>query len=155
MLRNAEHAKGRRGRPDDEVALVSQGQFQEIGEFAVDEREEDCVFRSRLTIWRRAVAEDEAEGVGRLMPGSASFGNVGFGGSDILQARLFEGIGQVGGCQPTAKEFAEGTPTTRGGEVVVDVRFSTGREEEHPILLYRRASLRRVSSYFCEGGVGF
>ena len=42
-----------------------------------------------------------------------------------------------------------------GGEVVVDVGFAGGGEEEHPVFLHGRAGGRRVSGEFCEGGVGF
>ena len=43
MLADSQHGEGRVGAPDHEEALVAEGQFEPIGEFAVDDGEEDCV----------------------------------------------------------------------------------------------------------------
>ena len=61
MLRDAEHVEGRNGGPDHEVALVAEGQFEHVGELAVDDGEEDGVFCGWFALGIGALAEDEPE----------------------------------------------------------------------------------------------
>ena len=121
----------------------------------MDEREEDCVLVCRFTGWIVTVAEDETQGIGRLVIRSAPLRWVWLRGVEVLEAGELEGVGEVGGGEPIAEELGECAPNARGREVVVDVGFAGGGKEEHPVLLHGRAGGGRVSGEFCEGGVGF
>lgn len=79
MLRDPHHAERRARRPRDEKAFIAEGQFEQVGEFAVDESDEDGVLWGGVAFGVVAGAEDEAEGVGGLVPG-AVFEGGGLGG---------------------------------------------------------------------------
>lgn len=137
MLRDAEHTVRRRGGPHDKVALVAKGQLEEIGVFAVDDGEEDGVMVRGRAFLVGALAEDEAEGVGGLVPCAVVFDFVGFVGSDVGDARELEGVGEVEGCEAGADYFCKGAAAGRGfrvGDVVVNEGFAGGGVEEHPVL---------------------
>lgn len=80
-----------------------------IREFAVDDCEEDRVVICRFAGRVGAVAEDETEGVGCLMPCAAFCHGVrAFFVVFVDEAGEFEGFGQVGGCETVAEEFGKG-----------------------------------------------
>ena len=100
MLADADHAKGWSSLPNDEETFVAEGKLQPIGEFAIDDGEEDRVLQCGFAACIRAVAEDEAEGIGRLVPGSSSFHEIRFVYvGELTETGLFKGIGEVGCCQ--------------------------------------------------------
>ena len=72
MRRNAHHVERRDRRPSDEEAFVAQWQLEEVREFAVDESDEDGVVRGGFAVFVviMAVAQDEPQGVGGLVPGA-------------------------------------------------------------------------------------
>ena len=100
--------------------------------------EEDRVCGFGFAVVIEAIAEDEAKGVGRLVPSAASFLFVRFLRSGkIEQTRLFVWVGKISGGQAVSKEFGKGTaswPASRVGEIVMNVGFANGGEEEEPIL---------------------
>lgn len=87
--------------------------------------EEDRTFRFSFAVIIKTMAENEAEGVGCLVPSASSLHLVRFlRGSEITQTRLFEWICEICRGQAIAEEFGKGTAsgsTTRVREVVVDV----------------------------------
>lgn len=102
MLGDAEHAEGRDGGPDDEVAFVAERQFQEVGMLAVHDREEDRVVCIGFAGRVGPGAEDQTEGIGRLMPGSVLLSCVGVVGVDASETWQLEAIGQVSCCETVA-----------------------------------------------------
>lgn len=137
MPRDADHTIRRRGGPHDKVALVAEGQLKVIGMFAVDDGEEDGVVAGGLAFLVSALAEDETEGVGGLMPRSAFFNFVGFIGGDVWDTGELERVGEVEGCEAGADDFCKSAAAGGGfgiGDVVVDEGFAGGGVEEHPVL---------------------
>ena len=136
MLRNPEHAERRRSGPDDEIAFVAQRQFQHVEKLAMDEREEDGVLNSRLAVHFSAVAEYQAERVGRLVVCAGFDCCICLCGVGVREAGDLEGIGEIRGCEAVTEEFGESAAGAGGGEVVVNVGFASSGKEEEPILLY-------------------
>ena len=102
MLGNAEHAEGWDGGPDDEIAFVAEWKFQEVGMLAVHDREEDCVVCIGFAGFVGPGAEDQTEGIRRLMPGSVLLSCVGRVGVYVPKTWQLEGIGQVSCCKAVA-----------------------------------------------------
>lgn len=100
--------------------------------------EEDCILGFRFAVVIKAIAEDEAERVGCLVPSATSFHPVRFLRSGkIEQTRLFIWISKIRRGQAVSKEFSKGTASwsaPRVGEIVMNVRFAIGGEKEEPIL---------------------
>lgn len=88
MLADAQHAEGRRGSPGDEEALVAEGEVEEVGELAVDDGDKDGVLSCGMACWVCAVTENQAQGVGRLVPRAATFVRR---GGEVVEARGFVG----------------------------------------------------------------
>lgn len=103
------------------------------------ESEEDGVFAVRFAGRIRAVAEDQAKGISRLMPSAASFHFVWlFRICELLQANLLKRVSQIRCSKPITQELCEGAasrPTAWVWEIVVDVGFTAGGKEEEPVLL--------------------
>ena len=101
--------------------------------------EEDRVLGFRFAVVIKAIAEDEAKRVGRLVPSATSFHLIRFLRSGkIEQTRLFMWISKIRRGQAISKEFGKGTASwsaSRVGEIVMNVRFAIGEEEKEPILL--------------------
>lgn len=105
--------------------------------FAVDDGEEDGVEVCRLAFLIGALAEDESEGVGSLMPCSVFLDLVWLVGGDVWDAGELERVGEVEGREAGADYLCKGT-TAGGGcrvrDIVVDEGFAGGGVEEHPVL---------------------
>ena len=101
---------------------------------------EDRIFRFRFAVVIKAIAEDEAERVGCLVPSATSFHPIRFLRSGKLeQTRLFMWISKIRRGQAISKEFGKGTASwsaSRVGEIVMNIRFAIRGKEEEPILLY-------------------
>lgn len=140
------------------MPLVAKWEVEVIGEFAVNNGEEDGVFGRRFAARVFTFAKNEAEGVGCLMPCPSSFRFVGFCGVHVEEAREFERMSQVGGCEAVAEEFGEGTAAggrvVGRGEVVMNVGFACWEEEEEPVLFDAGSGFGRIASELGEGGVG-
>lgn len=102
----------------------------------MNEREEDGVFDRRLAVRVSAVAEYEAQRVGRLVVCAALLRRIWDCGVGVWEAGDLEGIGEVCSREAVAEEFGECAPRAGGGEVVVDVGFAGRGEEEEPILFH-------------------
>ena len=72
MLGYTQHAERRRGLSDYEEALVVEGELEPVEELAVHDGEKDCVAWRGFAGGVRAIAKDNAKGVGFLMPSTAS-----------------------------------------------------------------------------------
>lgn len=72
MLGYAQHAERRCGLSDYEEALVVEGELEPVEELAVHDSEKDCVAWRGFAGAVRAIAKDNAKGVGFLMPSTAS-----------------------------------------------------------------------------------
>ena len=101
--------------------------------------EEDRILGFRFAVVIKAIAEDEAKRVGRLVPSATSFLLIRFLRSGkIEQTRLLMWISKIRRGQTVSKEFGKGTASwsaSRVGEIVMNVRFAIGEEEKEPILL--------------------
>ena len=120
--------------------------------------EEDCILGFRFAVVIKAIAEDEAERVGCLVPSATSFLLIRFLRSgQIKQTRLFVWISKICRGQAVSKEFGKGTTswsTSRVGEIIMNVRFTIGGEEEEPILFNLRATIGGVAGQLCESWIG-
>ena len=100
--------------------------------------EEDCVLWSGFAVIVEAIAEDEAKGIGCLMPSASSLHLIRFFRSGkAAQTRPFVRIGKISRGQAISEEFGKGAASgsaTGVGEIVMDVGFAVGGEEEEPIL---------------------
>ena len=100
--------------------------------------EEDRILGFRFAVVIEAITEDEAERVGCLVPSAPSFHLIRFLRSGkIEQTRLFMWISKIRRGQAVSEEFGKGTASwsaSRVGEIVMNVRFAIGEEEEEPIL---------------------
>lgn len=159
MFRDTQQAERRCGAPNHEISFISQWKIEVIRKLAMDYGEEHHIFVDGFAFGIGAVAEDEAEGIGRLMPCSSLLHWIRFLGLIFDEARKFKGVGKIGGCEAIAKEFRKGAAADGGicrvGEIVVDVGFTRGWEEGKPILFDAGTSGRRVAGEFCERRVGF
>lgn len=100
--------------------------------------EEDRVSRISFAVRVKAIAENEAKGIGCLMPSTSSLHLIWFFSiGESTETRLLVRICQICRGQAVSKEFSKGAAsgsTARVGEIVVDIRLATGREEEKPVL---------------------
>ena len=113
MLGDAEHVEGRSGGPDDEVSFVAQGEFEEIGMFAVYNGEKDGIVGGGFAGLIGAVAKDETEGIGGLVPCSVLFVHVGVVYGNVTDAGEFERVSEVGSCEASSEDFGEGSTSLR------------------------------------------
>ena len=99
---------------------------------------EDRILGFGFTVVIEAIAKDEAKRVGCLVPSATSFHLIRFLRSGkIEQTRLFMWISKICRGQAVSKEFGKGAASwsaSRVGEIVMNVRFAVGEEEEEPIL---------------------
>ncbi len=100
--------------------------------------EEDRIFRFSFAVIIITIAENEAKGVGCLVPSASSLHRIWFLGSrKITQTRLFQWIGKICRSQAISKKFGKGAASgsaTRVRDIVVDVGFAIGEKEEEPVL---------------------
>lgn len=100
--------------------------------------EEDHIFWFSFAVIVKAIAKNEAKGVGCLVPSASSLHLIWFfGRCEITETRLFVWIRKIGRGQAISKEFGKGAASwsaTRVREIVMDVGFAVGGEEEEPIL---------------------
>ena len=100
--------------------------------------EEDRILGLSFAVVIKAIAEDETKGIGCLVPSATSFHLIRFLRSGkIEQTRLFIWISKIRRGQAVSKELGKGTASwsaSRVGEIVMNVRFAIGGEEEEPIL---------------------
>ena len=94
------------------------------------------------------------------MPAPSSLSRVWFlDPTELMDTRLFEGIGEIGGGETVAEEFRESAAArtagvVRRGKVVVDVGFTVGGEEEEPVLFDLSAGVGWVAGELCQCGIG-
>lgn len=159
MFGNTQETERRSGAPHHEIPFVPQWKIEVIWEFAMDDGEENCIVVRGFAFGIAAIAEDEAEGVGRLMPCSSSLRWIRFLGVVLGEAGQFKGISQIGGCEAIAEKFCKGAAVYGSvcgmGEVVMDVGFTRRWEKGKPVLFNAGAGGGWIAGEFSECWVGF
>lgn len=124
----------------------------------MDDGEENGIIRQGFAVWIGAIAENQAEGICRLMPTASSLRLIRFCGVEAVQARNLKRISEVGGRQTVSQKLCESASAGSAawvGEVVVDVRLTGGGKEEQPVLFDGRTGVGGITGQFCKGRVGF
>ena len=86
MLGDSQHGERRGGGPHDEMSLVPQGEFHKVRKLPVHHGEKDGVVMPRRAAPVGAVAENQAERIGGLMPSLALLRRIRAIGAKSLQA---------------------------------------------------------------------